>query len=676
MTVSFWGRAFAPVLGVLVCAGAFSRAHAQDMVTGEVHWDQSQGRSVSPYAYGANVWQGFDPNIAGNPGSSVYKNRMADMRPGMVRYHSWEMLGEAGSTQRGWLNNASSDTPTWNQTKIGNALSGAYSYGPQVMMNIPKWPDAWNESGNKKLRADRYTQFATYCADLVRVVNVNLGKNVVYWEVMNEPDDFGYNGKGDFQEVGRIYAQAAAAMKSVDGSIKIGGPAFARGWKEQADNVNGFLDTAGNNLSFISYHGYGTFDTNLSITSLYDAARDAWAVSYWVDVAVRGHGLNIERFHNEINVNGNQYSGNIDYRTTNEKGLIFNTLSLLTLATSGYTTGNAVWNESDGWYGLMDADTNYTPRPAYYGVKLLNDDGKGEIKTVSGFDTSKVCAFALQSGNYVKLFLVNRAQADVVVKAPTISGLPSYTPNTQKFTRKVAAAWNGGGVYYPGDVSLAELQSGFVLSADTVTELILDTGTIPSVSASLSASVASAPGSVNFSAEGTYDWIHFGNGMVGGSNRALNRKSGANRISDFSLVNAANSDYYGVTNGAAKVSWSSGTPTATASNTQSGLSVYKWWTNNVGYRFTVPADTTARTLKLYAGTYNSKGVLTATLSGGGVPAKTAILSGEGYTNKDACFTVAYKAASAGQTLTVEFVNTDNLGGYSPSETRLFGVTVQ
>lgn len=124
------------------------------------------------------------------------------------------------------------------------------------------------------------------------------------------------------------------------------------------------------------------------------------------------------------------------------------------------------------------------------------------------------------------------------------------------------------------------------------------------------------------------------------------------------------------------VSWTGGTPTATTNSTNKGLSVYKWWTSGVGYKITVPADTTARTLKLYAGTYNANGKLTATLSGGGTSAKVVTLSGNGYNNKDACFTVSYKAASAGQTLTLEFVNTDNLGGSSPSETRLFGVTVK
>ena len=669
-------RIFGAVLSLTLVASL--AAARQAIVTGEVHWDQSQNRSVSGMAYGVNVWQGFDPNIAGNPGSPTYKDRMNTLRPGIIRYHSWEMLRES-TEQRGWLNNAASDTPTWNQTKVGNAMTGAYSYGPAVMMNIPKWPDSWNQPGTNKLRTDRYAQFATFCADLVRVVNVNLGKRVVYWEVMNEPDLGAntYSSAADFEEVGRIFAQCATAMKAVDSSIKVGGPGFAAAWNEQRFRVEAFLRTSGSDLSFISYHGYGTYDKNSSTQSLYDSARDMWAQSYWVSVARNNtQRWSVEQFHDELNVNSSQNEGNLDSRTWNEKGLIYNTLSLLTLATSGYTTGNMIWNESDGWYGLMDGDNNYTRRPSYYGVKLLTDDGLGEVKTVSGFDNTKVCAFALQSGNYVKLFLVNRAEADVTVKVPTVTGLPSYTPGSQTFTRKLAAAWNGGGIYYPGDVSLDTLKSGFVLSADTVTELILDTSTIPQSSASLTASAAPAPGSTNFATEGTLDWAHWGVGTVNASSHALNRKSGANRISDFTVVNGGNGDCYGITNAATQVSWTGGTPTASTTNTRNGVSIYRWWASGFGFRFTVPADTTAQTLKLYAGTYNANGRLTATLSGGGVSAQTVNVSGAGYSSRDFVFSINYKAASAGQTLTIEFVNTDNLGGYSPNETRVSGVTVQ
>lgn len=676
---SFAGGSVSRMLGALLCAGVTSSAWSQVVVPGEVHWDQSQNHSVSPYAYGTNVWQGFDPTIAGTPGSATYKSRMGEMRPGIVRYHSWEMLREA-TEQRGWLNNAASDNPTWNQTKIGNALNGAYAYGPAVMMNIPKWPDSWNQPGTNKLRTDRYIQFANFCADLVRIVNTNLGKGVVYWEVMNEPDlgTNPYNTAADFEEVGRIFAQCATAMKAVDPSIKVGGPGFAAAYNEQRFRVEAFLRTSGSDLAFVSYHGYGTYDKNASTQSVYDAARDIWGQSYWVSVARNNTSrYSVEQFHDELNVNSSINEGNLDTRGTNEKGLIYNTLSLLTLATYGYTKGNMVWNESDGWYGLMDGDTNYTRRPAYYGIKLLTDDGGGEVKTVSGFDNTKVCAFALQSGNYVKLFLVNRAEADVTVKATVVTGLPSYTPDSQTFTRKVAAAWNGGGIYYPGDVSLGTLKSGFVLSADTVTELILDTGTIAqNTGSTLTASASAAPASVNFATEGTFDWVHWGDGSVSSTSHGLNRKSGANKISDFTVLNGSNTDVFAVTNGTSSVSWTGGNPTASATNIVKGVSMYRWWTSGVGFRITVPADTTARTLKLYAGTNNSNGRLTVSLSGGGTTAQTINHSGLGYEKKDACFTVNYKAASAGQTLTVEFVNTDNLGGYSPSETRLFGATVQ
>jgi hypothetical protein len=58
-------------------------------------------------------------------------------------------------------------------------------------------------------------------------------------------------------------------------------------------------------------------------------------------------------------------------------------------------------------------------------------------------------------------------------------------------------------------------------------------------------------------------------------------------------------------------SWSDGTPTATAAGTRTGV----FLTNLAsGFQFTLPADTTPRTLRLYVGAYAARGRLLAHLS--------------------------------------------------------------
>ena len=70
-----------------------------------------------------------------------------------------------------------------------------------------------------------------------------------------------------------------------------------------------------------------------------------------------------------------------------------------------------------------------------------------------------------------------------------------------------------------------------------------------------------------------------------------------------------------------------------------------------GFLITVPADTTTRTLNLYVGGSNSRGMLTAQLSDGSAPdfVDTGFSSTGQY---DVVYTLNYHAASAGQQLTV------------------------
>jgi hypothetical protein len=98
------------------------------------------------------------------------------------------------------------------------------------------------------------------------------------------------------------------------------------------------------------------------------------------------------------------------------------------------------------------------------------------------------------------------------------------------------------------------------------------------------------------------------------------------------------------------VNWTGGTPTVT----DNGDDGYIWANNAVGagFSFTVPAGTTAQTLYIYAGGYNSDATLTATLSDGSAMPVTLTASGTAaYTD---FYTINFQAASAGQTLTISY----------------------
>jgi hypothetical protein len=153
-------------------------------------------------------------------------------------------------------------------------------------------------------------------------------------------------------------------------------------------------------------------------------------------------------------------------------------------------------------------------------------------------------------------------------------------------------------------------------------------------------------GAIDLTAQGTVDWAHWG--LT--SPTSFDHKAGvAQQISNFSVVGGQLSQ---VAQGTAPllVSWTDGTPDATASGTNSGVYILGL---NTGYQVTVPADTTARVLILYVGIFNTQGKVQAHLSDGSSPDYTdTSLSSSG--NISGAYTLAYKAGSASQTLTVTF----------------------
>jgi YD repeat-containing protein len=160
-----------------------------------------------------------------------------------------------------------------------------------------------------------------------------------------------------------------------------------------------------------------------------------------------------------------------------------------------------------------------------------------------------------------------------------------------------------------------------------------------------SSSIPASSTVVDISAEGTSDWAHYGLNVA----TDVDRKNGVTaqithqKIGGNPLVRLNDATF--------SQKWSGGTPTATSSGTTSGI--YTQSTGN-GFQVTVPADTTAKVLRLYVGLWAAQAKMEATLSDGSAPAliDTSFANSSGVSH--ALFTINFKAASAGQTLTVKY----------------------
>ena len=111
--------------------------------------------------------------------------------------------------------------------------------------------------------------------------------------------------------------------------------------------------------------------------------------------------------------------------------------------------------------------------------------------------------------------------------------------------------------------------------------------------------------------------------------------------------------------------WSRRRPTPSETNARTGLQHnggppppplgVNLSTLGTGFSFTVPADTTERTLKVWVALNRAGGQFTATLSDGSATAFSDSFNVGGADFVGALYTLTYQAASAGQTLTVSWV---------------------
>src|SRR5882724_4654684 len=161
---------------------------------------------------------------------------------------------------------------------------------------------------------------------------------------------------------------------------------------------------------------------------------------------------------------------------------------------------------------------------------------------------------------------------------------------------------------------------------------------------------------INLTAAGPVDWVHWG--LY--TDTSLDRKAGVSpQISNFKPVyNTGNSNAYAFvyqySDNPNSYSWSDGTPTASVTNTTTGVWAYGLPQIGTGFEISVPADTTVRTLKVYVGVFAGVGRFAAFLSDGSAASYTnSSLDGIRDT-QNGVYSLEYSANSPGQTLTIRW----------------------
>ncbi|HEY7087591.1 MAG TPA: Ig-like domain-containing protein, partial [Tepidisphaeraceae bacterium] len=202
--------------------------------------------------------------------------------------------------------------------------------------------------------------------------------------------------------------------------------------------------------------------------------------------------------------------------------------------------------------------------------------------------------------------------------------------------------------------------------------------TTPVWTSSLSGSFVTAAGSYNFTSLGSADWAHWTGINADGTGPSMVHKSvggnAANLISNVARYPSANNvGHYGTftdTTNETQMTWTDGTPVASASNERTKL-----WGNAAtlgqGWTFSVPADSTSRTLSILAGGYFAGITINAHLSDSSFPDYSWTDPGASGLVRQV-YTFTYAAASAGQSLIITLTKSANNGGHTDGSLDLLG----
>lgn len=208
---------------------------ARALATADVNVDfTSTVHPVAPFAFSSTIsTYGSNGSIAS---SSKQRANLGSLGLGLYRIPLQWNGGNIISSAGGGPTNISGDT--W--------LSNIRAFGGTPMIVL---------GGSKD---NNFTP--SDAANMVKHFNSSASTRVGYWVIGNEPGNSGMS----IQTYCNLFNSSVDAMKAVDPSIKVAGPAWAY---FDSSTLNTFLQCAGSKVDIIDYHHYGMGTTYLDNTT-------------------------------------------------------------------------------------------------------------------------------------------------------------------------------------------------------------------------------------------------------------------------------------------------------------------------------------------------------------------------------------------------------------------------
>lgn len=362
----------------------------------QIDWKTKIARST-PLTFGSNDFQIIYPQANAD---TKYHALLAKIGISLLRFH------------HGNLSNAWSDpsTLTWKSDVIAAAYD---SYGPRppvIIQNIPSWP-RWMKQDKGILDPSEVDHYAQFAADLVRIINRDQHRGIRYWEPLNEQDT-AYKRAGKIDQLWNIYNKTAKAMKAVDPSIQVGGPALTY---DDTNTLISFLKACGGNADFISWHRYASGNSKDSTDHIM-----AYTPKYAEQINNFRSLIQNYQPNRKMGMLLGEYNVNYDYRSrenrqNTQEGAAWFASVLKYFAESGVDMATS-WNAKDGFYGLIDNARNPNLRPAAQVFLWANRNLVGDVMRTTS-DQANVEAFAVRQQNGLRsLLLINKSGGSATIQ--------------------------------------------------------------------------------------------------------------------------------------------------------------------------------------------------------------------------------------------------------------------
>ena len=387
--------------------------------------------AIDTKSYGVDCPDCLNPTTTANP-AFVSMLKEVTGGKGLIRLHGWGMVTQ-GSGQC-WLDPDGS----WNAPKIKAALAPLVQAGFPLLINIPAGP-----GGDGDTNADT---LAAMGASLAKIINVDNHFGVKYIELPNEQE----NTVGADQ-MAALLSKASSAIKAVDPTIMVGGPATA--WINAgyiASVVQAFPG-----IDFVSCHTYGGDGAQSDAVSYERALRtlgDVQALRSGVDAV--SHGRHLPIFLDEYNIGWNYAPAIYDHR-----GAVYDTIIQGTLMTGG-GEASAIWDVSPG-HDMSIVDPNLALHDPARLFAVLNRYGHGELMPTTVASPAATYAFATSDSSIGArtIVLANMTTAASTLRIATNGWAPRGVSRYQV---------DSSGYAGPTPVSWSSLTSGVVVPAESV----------------------------------------------------------------------------------------------------------------------------------------------------------------------------------------------------------------